>query len=148
MKIFGSIHRLFTEHKALKLTALVLALGFWFYIAKELDSKNSDEGQFLNKVLPKESVSAKKLTVKPLFIGKPRRGYKIDQSRVLVAPDYVIVVGTKDMLDKIKFAYTMPIDTADVSRSFIKSVPLNSIAPGVFLEETAVQVTVMVERER
>ena len=58
-----------------------------------------------------------------------------------------MVVGSKNVLDKIKFAYTMPIDTKRASKNFTVSVPLNSITSGVYVEDTPVQITVPVEKE-
>ena len=69
----------------------------------------------------------------------------VDAKKAVVVPEYCIVVGTKDLLGKIKFIYTMPIDVTGVSKPFTKSVALNPIAPGVYTEETLVQVTVAVE---
>lgn len=148
MRIFGSIYKVVTENAGLKLTALVLALGLWFYIVGELNRGNAEEKQFLNKVLPSDNVIAKKLSIRPVLIGKPRRGFAVDRDRVLVQPEYVIVVGTKDLLAKIRYAYAMPVDVSGAAKPVSQSVSLNPIAPGVFMEETSVQVTVPVERER
>ena len=62
-------------------------------------------------------------------------------------PDYCIVVGTKELLDKVRVIYTMPIDISAAYKPITKSVALNPIAPGVFMEDTQVQVTVPVEKE-
>ena len=140
------IKNLFTKHLGLKFAALILALGLWFYIVNELNKGNEEERQFLNKVLPQEGMAAKKLSIMPIFIGKPRSGFALDPRKAVVAPEYCIVVGTKDLLEKIRFIYTMPVDISGVSKPFIKSVSLNPIAPGIFMEETLVQVTVPVEK--
>ena len=102
--------------------------------------------QFYGSVLPQEGMAAKKLSIMPIFIGKPRSGFALDPRKAVVAPEYCIVVGTKDLLEKIRFIYTMPVDISGVSKPFIKSVSLNPIAPGIVMEETLVQVTVPVEK--
>ena len=140
------IRKFFTKHIGLKLTAFSLALALWFYIVNELKKGNEEERQFLNQVLPQEGLVAKKLSIMPIFIGKPARGLTVDPRKAVVVPEYCIVVGTKDLLGKIRFIYTMPIDITGVSKSFTKSVALNPIAPGIYTEETLVQVTVPVEK--
>ncbi|MCM8761110.1 MAG: hypothetical protein NC938_01760 [Candidatus Omnitrophica bacterium] len=140
------LKNLFTVNVGLKLTALLLALALWFYIVSELNKGSEEERQFLNKVLPTGGIVAKKLLIKPVFVGTPRYGYTIDSRKAIVVPEYCIVVGAKDLLSKIRFAHTMPIDVRGSYRPFTKSVPLSPIAPGVYTEETLVEVTVPVEK--
>ena len=140
------LKNLFTENIGLKATALVLALVLWFYIVNELNKGTDEEKQFLSKVLPTGGMVAKKLVIKPVFVGTPRFGYMVDPRKALVVPEYCIVVGSKDMLGKVRFAHTMPIDIRGVSKPFAKSVAMSPIAPGVYSEETLVDVTVSVER--
>lgn len=137
----------FKENMGLKATALVLALALWFYVVGELNKGSEAERLLLNSIMPQKGITAKKLVIKPIFIGRPRHGYAIISEKVVVTPEYCIVVGTKDLLDKIRFIYTLPIDIKGVDRSFTKSVPLNPIAPGVYMEETLVQITAPVGKE-
>ena len=141
------IRKFFTENIWLKTGSLILALALWFYVVNELNKGSEDDRQFLNKILPPEGLAAKNLTIKPIFSGTPSRGYIADPRKAVVIPDYCIVVGTKELLSKIRFAYTMPIDLRGASKPFTKSIPLIPIAPGIFMEETLVQVTVSVERQ-
>ncbi len=131
----------------LKMSALLLALAIWFYVVNELNKGSEEDRIFLNRILPSESVAAKKLTIKPIFSGTPSRGYTADSRKAIVVPEYCIVVGTRDLLSKIRFAYTVPIDLRGATKSFTKMVPLNPIAPGIYMEETLVQVTVSVEKQ-
>lgn len=140
------IRKFFTKHIGLKFTALILALALWFYIVSELKKGNEEERQFLSSLLPQEGMVAKKLTIMPILVGRPRAGFSVDVKKAVVVPEYCIVVGTKDMLGKVKFAYTMPIDISGVSKPLTKEIALNPIAPGVYTEETLVQVTVPVEK--
>lgn len=126
--------------------ALFITLGLWFYIVDELHKGSEEEQQFLNRLLPSDGIVAKKLSIKPILIGKPRYGFYVDDKKTVTTPEYCIVVGTKDLLGKIKFAYTTPIDVSGAYKTIVKAVPLNPIAPGVYMEETLVQVTVPVER--
>lgn len=144
--MFVSLWKLLTKNSGLKLIALILALVLWFYVVNELNKGSEVDRQFLNKVLPSDGVMAKKLTIKPVFIGTPRSGFSIDSKKAVIVPEYCIVVGQKDLLSRTRFAYTMPIDVRGISKPFTKSVPLNPIAPGIFMEETLVQVTVPVEK--
>jgi len=142
------LRKVFTENAGLKTLSLILALAIWFYIVRELNKGSDEEKAFLGKVLPMENVVAKKLVIKPLFVGQPKRGYAVDKAKVAIVPEYVIVIGAKDMLNKVRFAYSLPIDLAGASKTFTASASLSSIAPGVFLDETAVQITVPIEKER
>lgn len=145
--MFGSFWKLCTKNAGLKLIALVLALFLWFYVVNELNKGSEVDRQFLNKVLPSDGLMAKKLFIKPIFTGTPRSGFTINSNKTVIVPEYCIVVGQKDLLSRTRFTYTMPIDVRGISKPFTKSVPLNPIAPGIFMEETLVQVTVPVERE-
>jgi len=135
------------ENPGLKITALILTLALWFYVVGELNKGSEEERLFLNSVLPQKSVAAKKLVIKPVFIGSPRHGYAVISDKVVVVPEYCIVVGTKDLLANIRFVYTLPVEIKDADRTFIRSVPLNPIAPGIYMEETLVQITVPIEKE-
>lgn len=139
------MHKIITRNIGLKTIALVLALALWFYVVDELKKGSEEEKQFLKSILLSGGVVAKKLTIKPIFIGKPKYGYAINMDKVSITPEYCIVVGTRDLLGKIKYAYTMPIDIKNVSKTFTTSVALNAISPGVYLEETFVQATVVVD---
>lgn len=142
-----SIRKFLTKNVWLKIGALLLALALWFYVVNELNKGSEEDRQFLNKILPSEGLSAKKLLIKPILVGTPPRGYTADPRKAVVAPEYCIVVGTKDLLSKIRFVYTMPIDVRGEAKPFTRSVPLNPIAPGIYMEETLVQVTVSVEKQ-
>ncbi len=144
--MFGFIKNLLTRNIALKIVSLVLALALWFYIVNELNKGSEEERMLLRRVLPTEGMVAKRLSMRPIFIGRPRQGFVLDNKNVVVVPEYCIVVGPKDLLGKIRFAYTMPIDVTGASKTFTKPVSLNPIAPGVFTEETLVQITVPIER--
>lgn len=142
------LKRFFTKHLALKILSLILALLIWFYIVNELNKGSVEEVQMLRRMLPSEQLVTKKLEIKPVFIGKPHRGHKLGQGSAVITPTYCIVVGPRNMVAKMKFAYTMPIDIKRASKPFIVSIPLNPAAPGVYMEETLVQVTVPIEKEK
>lgn len=141
------VKRFFTKHLALKILSLFLALLVWFYIVNELNKGSDEEFRFLKRMLPSEGLVAKKLVIRPVIIGKPRAGYIVNRAQTVIVPDYCIVVGTRDILGRVKFAYTMPIDVRKATKTITDSIPLNPIAPGVFMEETTVQVTVPIEKE-
>lgn len=134
------------RNMGLKMISLFLALALWFYVVSELKKGSVEETQLLSRMLPTDEVVAKKLTIKPILVGRPRAGYNANITKTVVIPEYCIVVGTRDLLGKIRFAYTMPVDIKGTHKSITTSVPLNPIAPGVFMEETSVQVTVPIEK--
>lgn len=144
LKKLGSF---FTQNIGLKITALILALALWFYIVNELKGGSEEDKQFLSRVLPMEGMAAKKLAIRPVLIGRPRPGYFVNNKQLVVAPEFCIVVGSKELLEKIRFVYTMPIDIASANKAFTKTVALSSISPGVYMEETLVQVTIPIEKE-
>ena len=141
-----SIKELFTKNLGLKFVSLILALTLWVYTVSELKKGSEEETRLLNSILPRESMAAKKLIIRPIFVGKPRWKHSVAVSRTVVVPEFCIVVGTKDLIDKLRYAYTTPIDISGVSKPFSRSIPLNPIAPGIYMEETLVQVTVPVEK--
>lgn len=136
----------FTKNIGLKFMALILALALWFYVVNELKKGSEEERLFLSRMMPQEGMVAKKLSIMPIFIGRPRSGYTIDTKKAVVVPEYCIVVGSKDLLEKVRFIYTMPVEVNGVYKSFTKSVSLNPISPGIYMGETLVEVTVPVER--
>lgn len=144
--MFRFVREVFTENVGLKIIALLLALISWFYIVKELNSGTEEDVMLLQKIMPAQEMAAKKLTIRPIFIGKTRNGFGMVRDKVYTMPEYCIVVGVRDILEKIKYAYTTPIDLNGVYKTFSSSVPLSPIAPGVYMEETLVQVTVPIER--
>lgn len=144
--MLGALGRFLTQNKGLKLAALVLSLALWFYVVNELNQGSDEDKQFLKRVLPSEGLTAKKLTIRPVFIGAPKYGFMVENARVVVVPEFCIVVGSKDLLGRIRFAYTMPIDLRGVSKTFSTSIALNPIAPGVYMEDTLVQVIIPVQR--
>lgn len=130
----------------MKAVSLVLAVIVWFYIVGELNKGSVEERQLLQRFLAAENMAAKKLLIRPLIIGRPRSGYVVQKEKAIIVPEYCIVVGSRDMLANTRFIYTMPVDVDGATKSFTKSVPLNPIAPGIYMDETLVQVTVPIEK--
>ncbi|MDO8535728.1 MAG: hypothetical protein Q7S30_01775 [Candidatus Omnitrophota bacterium] len=142
-----SIKDVFTKHLLLKFLSLMLALLVWFYIVNELNKGPNEELEFLKRLRPNEDMVAKKLMIKPVFVGRPSWGNIVRRDQVVITPEYCVVMGSKNILSKIKSAYTMPIDLKRVSKPFTAGVALSPIAPGVYMEETLVQVTVPIEKD-
>lgn len=142
-----SMKDLFTKHLLLKFLSLMLALLAWFYIVNELNKGSNEELELLRKMRPNEGMVAKKLVISPIFTGKPSWGNNVRRDQVTVVPEYCIVMGSKNVLGKVKAAYTMPIDLKRASKTFTAQVALSPIAPGVYMEETLVQVTVPIEKD-
>ncbi len=142
-----SIKNFFTKHLFLKFLSFMLALLAWFYIVNELNKGPNEELELLRKMHPNEGMVAKKLMISPVLIGKPSWGNSVKRDQVVIVPEYCIVMGSRDVLGKVKSAYTMPIDLKRISKTFTAQVALSPIAPGVYMEETLVQVTVPIEKD-
>jgi YbbR domain-containing protein len=142
-----SIKNVFTKHLLLKFLSLILALLSWFYIVNELNKGSNEEHEMLRKILPGENMVAKKLMISPVFIGKPAWSNVVRREQVVLVPDYCVVMGSRNDLAKIKIAYTMPIDLKRASKTFTAQAALRPISPGVYMEETLVQVTVPIEKD-
>lgn len=142
-----SIKDLFTRHLVLKILSLMLALLMWFYIVNELNKGSNEELELLRKMRPGRGMVAKKLMISPVFVGKPAWGNSVRRDQVVVAPEYCVVMGSRDVLNGIKAAYTVPIDLKRASKTFTAQTALSPIAPGVYMEETLVQVTVPIEKD-
>ena len=143
-----SIREIFTKHLFLKFLSLMLALLAWFYIVNELNKGPNEERELLKKMYPNGGMVARKLAINPVFSGKPSWGNSLKREQVTVSPEYCIVMGSKDVLGSTKSAYTMPIDLKGASKTFTAQVALRSIAPGVYMEETLVQVIVPIEKDK
>jgi len=141
-----AIKKFFSENLLLKVISLILALGLWFYIVNELNKGTEQDRRLIKKVLPAENMVAKKLPIRPVFMGSPRRGYEIIKEKVIVIPDFCIVVGTKGLLERVKYVYTVPIDVAGKDKPFNLTIALDPISTGIFMEETVVQVTIPIEK--
>ncbi len=137
--------RIISNNLILKMVSLVLAVGIWFYIAIDLDKGAEDERLILH---PSYGMVTKRLAIKAVVVGNPRQGYRVDEARIAIAPEYCIVVGPRSLLGNIKYIYTMPIDVSGEDRTVTRSVPLKSAAEGVRAEETLVTATVPIEGMR
>ena len=141
------LKRFFTKHLGLKVLSLILALLVWFYIVNELNRGSLEELQLLHKIIPTEGLIAKKLNIRPVFSGNPHWGYRIVRDQVAVIPEYCMVVGPRTTLEKLNFAYTIPVEVKRAVKTFTTSATLSPVAPGVYMEETLVQVIVPIEKE-
>ena len=142
-----AIKDVFTKHLLLKFLSLILALLVWFYIVNELNKGPNEEIELLRKMRPGEGMVAKKLMIKPVFVGRPSWGNSVKRDEVTIVPEYCVVMGSRNILGKVKSAYTMPIDLKRASKTFTAQAALSPIAPGVYMEETLVEVTVPIEKD-
>lgn len=138
----------FTKNFTLKLISLVLALMLWFYIVDELNRGTEEDRQLASRILPSEGMMTKKLVIKAVIVGRPRQGYRFIEKKAIISPEFCIVVGKKAMMEKLRFAYTMPIDVSDAVKTIATSIALSPIAPGAYMEETFVHVIIPVEKKR
>jgi YbbR domain-containing protein len=144
--MFKFVGRLVTENFALKIVSLFLAVGVWFYVVSELNKGTLEERLAIQQILPSYGMITKKLQIKPIVVGRPKRYYRIVEEKIVVVPDYCIVVGPKSILHNVKYIYTLPIDVTGVNKPVTKTVPLKPIASGIYMEETLVAATVPVEQ--
>ena len=70
--------KILIKNPGLKLTALILALALWYYVVGELKRGSEEDMRFMNRVLPSEGIVTKKLLIRPIIVGKPKRGYFYD----------------------------------------------------------------------
>jgi YbbR domain-containing protein len=143
LKFFG---KLVGENFLLKVISLVLAVGLWFYIVGELNKGAEEERLVFQKIFPSYGMITKKLEIKPIVMGKPKRGFTVIEDKIAVYPSYCIVIGPKSVLKDIKEIDTVPIDISGADKIITRAVPLKSIAPGIFVEETLVAATIPIER--
>ena len=144
--MWTSLTRLLRENMFLKMVSLLLAIGLWFYIVSELDKGSEEERVAFQRMFPSYETISKKLPIKPILVGKPRRGYHVAEEKVIPEPGYCLVVGPRNILRNAKYIFTLPIDVEGESAPFTRAVAIRSVAPGIFVENTLVAVTVPVER--
>src|SRR3989338_145275 len=134
--------RIFGKNLFLKLISLVLAVGIWYYAINELGKGTEEETLALQRILPSYGMVTKKLIIKPIIVGRPKPGNRVMEGRIVVAPEYCIVVGPKNPIKGLKYIYTMPIDISNSEKTIVRTVPLKPLASGVYVEETLVVVTI------
>ncbi len=88
-------------------------------------------------------IITKLLTVKPIIVGRPALGYKIESIKVI--PSKVAVSGPKNELKKIKYVKTLPINIDRASSTVINKVELNLDKPHCDISDSEKEVTVIIK---
>lgn len=91
-----------------------------------------------------ESVARKAVPVSPALIGRPAKGYRVDN--VTVEPETVTVEGPKSVIARMEKVNTKAVDISGAMGSFDRLVMLETPAGGVRLEVEGVRVEVTLIR--
>jgi len=88
-------------------------------------------------------IITKILPVKPVIIGHPAKGYKIESIKVI--PNKVAVSGPKNELKKLRYIKTMPININNASTNITDKIELNLDKLHCDTSENEKEVTVIVK---
>ena len=140
------IRKLILNNFGLKLLSLLLAIASWFYIVVELNKATPDEKAALERLIPYR-MTAKYLSVQPNLEGEPAVGYAAITDQVIVKPDSIMVIGPRNLLDRISSIRTEPIDISEAAKTLSKDVSLLPLARGLTVKEKFVTVTVPIVKK-
>jgi hypothetical protein len=110
----------FTKNIWLKIIALILTVGIYFYIQKEIGE--SRVGRLNTQI--------KTVAVVPNIKGEPPSGYRIYKEGIRINPSKIAIAGTPDDLLKINKVYTEPIDVrkyTNTTSELVAIQPLTNI---------------------
>lgn len=130
-----------------KFFTLILAIATWFYV---FDLTNSGES-FIQKKQTIEDLFAeykfivKDVTVKPVFYGKPPKGYQVLVDDVTVTPSTISIYGPEDIIRNVEDLKTEKIDIGEYTRTFNFEASLVSDNDMLKFKDKAVEVFVPVE---
>jgi len=130
----------------LKILALILAMGTWFYINMELTKVKTEEERAIFSMLHYDVIS-KKLPIQVTIVGVMRPGFKIDTEGITIDPETCVVIGPKNMLDDVDIARTVPVDISEYTQDIIKDLELAPIAKGLELKNYFVKIYIPIARE-
>ncbi len=110
---------------------------------------NLPRGLVVKSVEPKvveillEDIISKRVKVKPVIKGKPKKLYKI--SDVFVYPEYVSAKGPKRFIKNLNYVQTDPVDVSNKSSSFISKVKLPKHLSHISFDPDEVEVRVVLK---
>lgn len=95
-----------------------------------------------------DELIVQKLPIRVPLNGEPARGYLVDQKKVDLNPNAVLIEGPKGKLEKLEAVETQPMDVVGRARSFRRKVAL-SLDPDLrsITKDLAVDVLVPIRRE-
>lgn len=123
----------------LKILSLILAIATWFYVNHELRKLKTEEEKAIFSMLHYDVIS-KRLPIQLTIVGEAREGYEIVTDGITVDPETCVVIGPKNILDKVDLARTLPIDISEHTKDVNRETALAPIAEGLTLKDTFVTV--------
>ncbi len=138
--------RIITNNFWAKVVTLVFAIATWFYV---FDLMNSDPYVYRRdnseQMMSNFNFDLKEVPIKPVFYGKPPRGYKVEFDKVKVEPEKMTIFGPKEALDKVDELRTDRIDLREYTASVQLKLGISSDVKYINLKNTIVDVYLPVE---
>ena len=94
----------FFSNIGLKFASLVLAVTAYIYIAGEVKESSGT----LPSAIVKDYI-AKSVPVHVDLLGKPPRGFEVNQEGIVVEPDKILLIGPENLIGSISYLETQPI---------------------------------------
>jgi YbbR domain-containing protein len=138
--------RIITNNFWAKVVTFAVAVATWFYV---FDLMNSDPYQHrresAEKMLSDFNFSLKEVPIKPVFYGRPPRGYRVLFDKVKVEPEKMTIFGPKVALDQVEELRTDRIDVREYTTSVQLRLGLSSDVKYINLDNKVVDVYLPVE---
>ncbi len=125
----------------LKLTALVLAVVAYIYIGSELRESPGTLPTAITK-----DYNAKIVPVRVDLLGKPHRGFEVNENQIVVKPEKVMIIGPRILIESLDYLETQPIYIGKKAGSLRATVPLKIVGPYQGMDQQMIEVLIPIER--
>jgi YbbR domain-containing protein len=141
-----SIKKIILNNFLAKIMSLAFAVATWFYV---FDLMNTEpyiqRKESSGDVFAKYDFEVKQVPVKPVFYGKPPRGYRAIFDKVKIEPSVMAVFGPKEVLSHVDELRTETIDLGEYTRSTQFKLGINSDVKYLRMDNKVVDVFVPIE---
>lgn len=138
------LNKALLNNLGIKFLALLLALITWIYVSEA--TKVDEEKTILQKLLGSSNYIAKKLLVKPVFVGNVPEGYEFLKDEIKIDPESIVVVGPSRILAVREYVYTKPIDMSEHTKTKTVDSDLENISRSIDFQKTRVQIYLPVKK--
>ena len=141
-----NIKKIILNNILAKILSLAFATATWFYV---FDLMNSDSYVMRREpsgdVFAKYDFEVKEVPVKPVFYGKPPKGYRAIFDKVKIDPSVIAVFGPKEVLSQVDELRTENIDLSEYTKSTQFKLGINSDVKYLRMDDKVVDVYVPIE---
>lgn len=133
----------FLEGIFLKLSALALAVVAYFYVSAELKESPGTLPSALIK-----DYAVKSVPIRVDLLGRPPRGFQIQEKQIVVEPKQVMIVGPDHLINPLDYLETQPIYIGGRTGEVKARIGLKVTRGIRRMEQEMVDVVIPIEREQ